>query len=162
MTLSEWQNLRRDQVKTKVWIAAAGFAVFLVAIILISRDPDIPDVKFLSTDAHFLVGGERITLPFVAVRRIEELGDFGDPLYGYHDSSRQFASDAYKTRFLGFAANRVAPMEVAFLGISLDAYQYYGEHIASVEICPLLTRRWSRHVCQTERPGILKHAQRWS
>lgn len=143
-------------MKTITWIAISIISVMLLAVIW-THDPDQPDAGFLATDAYFLIGGEPVTLPFVAVNRITMPQGNTNPLPRFRSDARYFETKDYKSKFLELASNPTIPMQVAIIDVFYGVYGTYGEYSASGAICGLLTREWAKQICNNERAGILAH-----
>lgn len=117
-----------------------------VSACLDERDPPPPDVPFLSSDAYFSIGGHSITVPMVALRGPDYVFTLNreKPVKSRKDILKEQASDPGH------------PMPVDSLGLAIRQYQYTGEHGASLQICPRLTRLWAQLVCRGQHKGVLK------
>lgn len=137
-------------------ICASAVILLAGASIWLWPKPDEPDPSFLATDAFFQIGGESITLPFVAVRSPRSLDSFADSLDEFRREGRHF-SEAYKRRFRQVATDPANPMKLASVDVLVFPYKYYGQHVRSTAICALLQRAWAQQVCVGSRPGLLKY-----
>lgn len=111
-----------------------------------SEAPPAPDVQFLASDAYFVVGGQRIVIPAVALR---------GPGHTF-DLSRSRPETSLKDRLRRDAGDPGNPMKMDKLDLLIRQYQYTGEHLASLNICPQLKRAWSQSLCGGQHRGLLK------
>ena len=125
-------------------IAAAVLS--LLSVTECSESPSPPDVQFLSSDYHFTVGGQHIVIPAVAIRGPDHVFDLG----------RRKPEKSLKERLKLEASDPSNPMRMDKLDLIIREYQYTGEHVASRNICPLLTRKWSQSLCRGQHRGLLK------
>jgi hypothetical protein len=112
-----------------------------------SDEPPPPDVPFLSTDAYFSIGGHTITVPMVALRGP------GHVFTLHYEKPAKSRKEILKEQ----ATDPNHPMPVDSLDLAIQQYQYTGEHAASVQICPRLTRLWAQLVCRGRHKGVLKN-----
>jgi hypothetical protein len=147
----------KSVVESRARVGFIGILIFALVVVIamplkLGIDRRTPDVEFLSTDAYFKIGGETVTLPFVAVRDVSNPGDDrNDALYGFRNTR-----DIFQRKMLELAGDQAMPKRAGSVEIIISAYQYYGELAASSSICPRLTREWSRRICRNERLGVLK------
>jgi hypothetical protein len=111
-----------------------------------SDSPSPPDVQFLASDTHFMVGGQHIVIPAVALR---------GPGHTF-DLNRSRPEMSLKERLKRDATDPGNPMKTDKLDLAIRQYQYTGEHLASLGICPLLKRTWSQSLCRGQHRGLLK------
>jgi hypothetical protein len=128
-------------------------ALFLSALTLggcgDAREP--PDVAFLAADAHLLVGGEKLILPFVAISQVSGPLAYQNDAYFERGSGQDIKDQVWQ-----MAGHPEKPLLASSVGVTIRLYGSTGETSKSQAICPLLQRQWSRHVCQGERPGVLR------
>jgi hypothetical protein len=136
--------LRRCFVVLIFGLLFVYFVGAIVAIYLAVADtPKPPDVRFLASDAHFMIAGQSLTIPVVALRRPGHVFDLGRKQSTGFREQIQEASDP---------AN---PKPVQTINLSIRRYQRISEQSGSPDICPLLTRRWSEAVCRGKQTGLL-------
>jgi hypothetical protein len=121
-------------------------AVAAALSILCVTECSRPDVQFLAQDFHFAVGGQHIVLPAVAMRGADHIFDLG----------ARKPEKSLKERLKLEASDPSDPMRMDKLDLIVREYQYTGESLASLEICPLLTRSWSQLLCRGQHRGVLK------
>jgi hypothetical protein len=132
-------------VATKAIVQRAAIVILLVqSSASASEERSAPDVPFLTSDAHFSIGGHHVVLPIVALRGPDHVFSLG-----HKEPSHM--KETLKTK----ASDPTNPMPVDSLNLSMRQYQYTGERIESLEICPLLTRLWAQRLCRGEHDGIL-------
>lgn len=141
-----------------VWIVALFLFAPIIVLLGVVQVIDLfyeaarrPDVDFLSTDAHFVVGETRIALPFVAVGHFHS-PDQPNPLHGLDYDPR-----ARREKSFELAGDAAMPFSASRLQVFVQHYGSHGEYLESADICPRLTREWSRHVCRGDRLGVLDH-----
>ncbi|ACF01516.1 conserved hypothetical protein [Rhodopseudomonas palustris TIE-1] len=105
--------------------------------------PTPPDVSFLASDAHFMVGGQHLIVPAVALSRFHCVECL--------EPHRLEKSKAY----LQEASDPAKPMPARILDVSILRYRDITERSSTPDICPLLTRQWSKAVCRGQTKGIL-------
>jgi hypothetical protein len=128
-------------------LTRAVAAVVLSAISLTGcSDSRSPDVPFLASDTHFVVGGQHIVIPAVALR---------GPGHTF-DLNRQRPEKSLKETVKLEASDPASPMKMDKLDLMIREYQYAGEHLASLDICPRLKRAWSQSLCRGQHRGVLK------
>jgi hypothetical protein len=106
-----------------------------------------PDVQFLASNVYFIVGGQNITIPVVAIRGPDHTFDLGGRPKPQKSLRQTLESEASDPR---------NPMKRDSLDLSVRQYQYAYEHLESTKICALLTRTWSQAVCRGEHRGLLR------
>jgi len=106
--------------------------------------PSPPDVAFLASDVHFGIGGQHIVLPAVAIRR-------PDYVFKITGGRSENLKEGLQTK----ASNPAEPMKMEKVDLLIRQYQYTGEHVASLGICPLLKRKWSQTLCRGQHRGLL-------
>jgi hypothetical protein len=109
-----------------------------------SESPSPPDVPFLASDAHFVIGGQHIVIPVVAMRQ-------PDHIFNLAGGRSENMKEELQTR----ASDPTEPMKTEKIDLLIRQYQYTGEHVASVGICPLLKRTWSQTLCRGQHRGLL-------
>jgi hypothetical protein len=105
-----------------------------------------PDVKFLASDLQFKVGDEHIVVPAVALR---------GPDHSFDLSGRK-PERSLKETLKSEAGDPKNPMKMDKLDLIVREYQFTGEWAASIAICPLLKRNWSRALCLGQHRGLLR------
>lgn len=105
-----------------------------------------PDVQFLAQDFHFAVGEQHIVLPAVAMRGPDHVFDLG---------ARKLEK-SLKERLQSEASDPNNPMRMDKLDLIIMQYRYTGDRLASLKICPLLSRSWSQSLCRGQHSGVLK------
>jgi len=119
-------------------------ALLLLGFAFPGCSPSPPDVPFLASDAHFMIGGQHIVIPVVAIRQ---------PDHTFNLASGR--SRSIKEQLRTEASDPTEPMKMEKIDLSIRPYQYAGEHSASVGICPLLKRNWSQTLCRAQHQGLL-------
>jgi hypothetical protein len=125
-------------------VAAVIFTT--LSVTACSDAPATPDVQFLASDLYFVVGGHRITVPAVALR---------GPGHTF-DLNRQRPEKSLKETLKVEASDPDHPMTMDKLDLVIRQYQYTGESLASLDICPRLKRTWSQMQCLGKQRGLLK------
>ncbi|MDO9413828.1 MAG: hypothetical protein Q7T81_14770 [Pseudolabrys sp.] len=118
----------------------------MLSIAACSDSPATPDVQFFASNLHFVVGGHRITVPAVALRGPGHIFDLnrGRPEKSLQETLKLEASD------------QDHPVAMDKLDLVIRQYQYTGESLASLYICPRLNRMWSQVQCRGKQRGLLK------
>jgi len=106
-----------------------------------------PDVQFLASNVYFIVGGQDITIPVVAIR---------GPDHTFNLGGRPKPKKSLRQTLESEASDPRNPMKKDSLDLSVRQYQYAYEHLESTKICALLTRTWSQAVCRGEHRGLLR------
>jgi hypothetical protein len=119
-------------------------ALWMLGFALPGCSPSPTEVPFLTSDAHFMIGGQHIVIPVVAIRQ---------PEHTFSLASRR--SRGIKEELRTEASDPTEPMKMEKIDLSIRPYQYAGEHSASVGICPLLQRNWSQTLCRGQHQGLL-------
>lgn len=133
----------------KLRISTLGALVTtLLAVSACSEEskPPKPDIPFLTSDSHFLIGGQHITVPMIALRGPEHV--FALSREKPAKSSNEILSEQ--------ATDPNSPMPVGNLNLLIHQYEMRDQHGASAEICPPLTRLWAQVVCRGQQKGVLK------
>jgi hypothetical protein len=128
----------------RVVVAAAALSVFGLVLLGHSDSPSPPDVRYLASDAHFMIGGQHIVIPVVAIRQ---------PDHAFTLASGR--SEGVKDKLQTKASDPTEPMKIEKIDLLIRQYKYTGEHIASLGICPLLKRKWSETLCRGQHQGLL-------
>jgi hypothetical protein len=123
-------------------LAAAALSLLCLTACSDSRSPG---VQFLASDIHFMIGGQHIVIPAVAMRGADHSFDL---------SGRKPEKSLKETLKLE-ASDPSHPMKTDSLDLLIREYQYTGEHMDSEKICPLLTRKWSQTLCRGQHRGVL-------
>jgi hypothetical protein len=125
-------------------ILATALSVLGCVMAGCSDSPQPPDVPFLASDMHFIVGGQKLVIPAVAMR---------GPDHTF--SLTRERSESFKDTLQAKAREPAEPMKLDKLDLSIREYRYTGEQLAALEICELLKRKWSNALCRGEHRGIL-------
>lgn len=104
------------------------------------------DIKFLASDLYFSIGGQPIVIPAVALRGPDHTFDL----------SNRRPERSLKEILASEARDPSKPMKRDKLELAIRQYQYTGERLDAVKICPLLRRRWSQTLCRGEHRGLLR------
>lgn len=123
-------------------VVAIGLSVLGLA--LPGCSPSQPDVAFLASDVHFGIGGQHIVLPAVAMRQ---------PDYVFKLTGGR--SENVKEELQIKGSDPAEPMKMEKADLLIRQYQYTGEQLASLGICPLLKRKWSQTLCRGQHQGLL-------
>lgn len=126
-------------------VAAGTLLMLSAATMGCSESPARPDVQFLASDVHFMVGSHHIVIPAVAMRGP------GQVFYLARRKPEKNLKETLKSE----ASDPNDPMKMDKVGLLIRQYQYAGEHIASVGICPLLQRKWADALCRGQHRGLL-------
>jgi hypothetical protein len=121
-------------------VVAAGLSILYLA------GCSGPDVQFLSSDFHFMIGGQHIVIPAIAMRGPDHVFDLNP----------RKPEKSLKERLKLEASDPGNPMRMDKLDLIVREYQYAGEYLASLNICPLLARKWSQSLCSGQHRGFLK------
>jgi hypothetical protein len=103
------------------------------------------DVPFLASDAHFLIAGQHLVIPVVAMRQ-------ADHIFTLNNGER---SESVKEKLQTKASDQNKPMKVDKIDLLISQYKYTGEQAASLGICTLLKRKWSETLCRGQHRGLL-------
>jgi hypothetical protein len=125
-------------------VVAAALSVLGLALPVHSEAPSPPDVPFLASDAHFVIGGQHIVIPMVAMRQPDHVFNLAGG-----------RSENMKEGLRAKASDPTEPMKMEKINLLIRQYQYTGQHVASVGICPLLKRAWSQTLCRGQHQGLL-------
>lgn len=131
--------------KISLAFAAGTLAMLSAATMGRSESSAPPDLPFLASDAHFMLGGHHIVIPAVAMRGPGHVFDL----------ARREPEKNLKERLKSQASDPSDPMKMDKVGLLIRQYQYTGEHIASAGICPLLQRKWAEALCRGQHRGLL-------
>jgi hypothetical protein len=121
-------------------------ALWVLGLALPGCSPSSPDVPFLASDAHFMIGGQHIVIPVVAMRQ-------PDHIFNLTRTPSANVKEELETK----ASDPTDPMKMEKIDLLIRQYQYTGEHLASLGICPLLKRKWSQTLCRGQHQGLLSH-----
>jgi hypothetical protein len=108
---------------------------------------DLPDVAYLATNGHFIVGDRLIVVPFVAVESV----------MAWESSELSQLSPDDHERLLELAGNSTKPLKVRKMRLQFSSYGTFGEFGISKKICPLLSVEWAISLCYGKKPGELKN-----
>lgn len=112
-------------------IVVVAILVFFLALWgLRSGEPPRPDVPWLASNAYFKVAGQPVVIPVVAVAQPGSTFSLGGGRSG------RFISEVS-------GIDPEHPRLRDQLSVSIREYNYRGEWVDAVEICPLLKRKWS-------------------
>jgi len=122
-----------------------SFVVLALSVAGCSDKPRAPDVEFLASDLHFRIGGHHLVIPAVAMRGPGHVFDLGAsrPEKSLKETLKEKAQDPNN------------PMPMDKLALLITRYQTTGEHLDSLKICPLLSRKWSQALCTGKEGGLL-------
>jgi hypothetical protein len=123
-------------------VVATGLSVLGLA--LPGCSPSQPNVAFLALDVHIGIGGQHIVLPAVAMRQ---------PDYVFKITGGR--SENVKEELQIKGSDPAEPMKMEKVDLLIRQYQYTGEQLASLGICPLLKRQWSQTLCRGQHQGLL-------
>ena len=142
----------RNNMMRITW-SIVGIAIVAGTLMLLGRliapdarysGPTDADMIALAKDAHVVVGDVSLVLPFVALSDQASMGTF----FSLH---RDKAREEWKKRRDEFRAAASSPSSAPVLNLislSIDTYGWDDFHSeASLNICDLLTQRWSRAIC---------------
>lgn len=116
-------------------------------------DRDVPDPVFLAQDLLFGIGEVVISVPAVAVGEVRIPPKHTNPLPSYRLNprlgwrGREFPTKAFKVALLDLGGASEPSDKISRIQISLGVYGSYGERSLSKEICPRLTKEWSKKAC---------------
>src|SRR4051812_13514970 len=119
--------------------AVKALAATILLLSLAGCSGPAPEVEFLASDAFFTIADQRVVVPFVALSSVSPLPDGGAP------GPDVALTDA---RIKAIAGRPDAAAPAAAVTITIREYQFYGEHAASLAICPRLSRKWSQYMCR--------------
>jgi hypothetical protein len=128
----------------KILRVVVTIGLSVLGLALPGCSPSQPDLAFLASDLHFGIGGRHIVLPAVAIRQ---------PEYVFKITGGQ--SENVKERLHTKASDPAEPMKIEKVELLIRQYQYTGEQVASLGICPLLKRKWSQTLCRGQHRGLL-------
>jgi hypothetical protein len=126
---------------------SAAAVVSMLCLATCSVSSSALDVKFLASDIYFMIGGQNITIPAIAVRGPDHTFDLGA-----HARSKRSLKATLKSE----ASDPAHPMKVDSLDLIVREYQLSGERLDASEMCPLLMRHWAQAVCRGEHRGLLR------
>ena len=121
-------------------VVAAGLSVLGLA----GCSPSQPDVALLASDVHFGIGGQHIVLPAVAIRQ-------PDHVFKITGGRPENVKEELQIK----GSDPAEPMKMEKVDLLIRQYQYTGEQVASLGICPLLKRKWSQTLCRGQHQGLL-------
>lgn len=101
------------------------------------------DIQFLASNLHFTIGGHYVEVPVIDV-------DAPDLTFDLHDDSSAASRNLHPEEALD--AGKPAPAD----SLSLRIRPYKADYSVLREVCPLLTRKWSRAVCLSEHGSLLR------
>jgi hypothetical protein len=127
-----------------IFRVVVAVALWVLGLALPGCLPSPPDVPFLASDAHFTIGGQHIIVPVVAMRQ-------PDHTFNLVSGRSRGIKEELQTK----ASDPAEPMKMEKINLLIRQYQYTGEHVASVGICPLLKRKWSETLCRGQQQGLL-------
>jgi hypothetical protein len=127
-------------------LAMLLLALFVVSACSEENNPPKPDIPFLTSDGHFLVGGQHIVVPMIALRGPEHVFALS------REKPAKTSKEVLKER----ATDPRSPMLADSLSLLVHQYEMRDQHGASTEICPSLTRLWAQVVCRGQQKGVLK------
>lgn len=108
------------------------------------------NVQHLATDVHVTIAGHALVLPFIALEHYARRGQ-SFSLDRKGDAKR--ASDA-ANQLLRDAADPRSPLAFDRLSVAVDTYGWNDFDMRQRRMCPLLTREWSRSVCDNPWAAI--------
>jgi hypothetical protein len=123
---------------------ALGAAV--LSILCATMCSRAPDVQFLASDIYFMIGGQFVTIPAIAIRGPDHTFDLG---------GRPRPEKSLKEKLKSEASDPRNPTKMDHLNLSVRQYRYAYERLEMTNICALLTRKWSQAVCRGEHLGLL-------
>ena len=124
-------------------VFAIGAVTSLYFVLAPPEAPTPPDVSFLTSDAHFMVGGQHLIMPVVALSSFHCVECLEPHRLKFSKEYLQDAGDPAK------------PKRVPRLDVSIVRYRNITEQSFAPDICPLLTRQWSKAVCSGQITGVL-------
>ncbi|WP_022722691.1 hypothetical protein [Rhodopseudomonas sp. B29] len=126
-----------------VSVFAIGAVTSLYFALAPPEAPTPPDVSFLASDAHFMIRGQHLIMPVVALSSFHCV----ECLEPHRlKSSKEHLQDA---------GDPAKPKLVRRLDVSIVRYRNIVEQSSTPDICSLLTRQWSKAVCSGQTKGIL-------
>ena len=130
-----------------VSVPAAVLLIQLAAYMDWRHHHDIPrpDVPLLTTDAHFMIDGQHITVPMIALRGPGHV-------FTLH---RDKPAKSRKQILQEQATDPSNPMPADSLDFQIEQYQSRDRYGASTEICQPMKRRWAQVVCRGEQKDVL-------
>jgi hypothetical protein len=108
-----------------------------------------PDIELLASDAHLIVGSQRLIIPFVAIAGSSQAFSLSNK-----------TPDSLRMSIAKQASDPTKPFPLKRLRLNIEQYQYHGEHSAFSGICPRLTRLWWRKVCEGEGDDVARYLPR--
>lgn len=145
-TLALAGEVRRANSPMKYLTCTITAVLSMLNVAACSDSPATPDVQYLASDLHLMVGGHRITVPAVALRGLGHTFDL----------NRQRPEKSLKETLKLAASDPDHPMTMDKLDLVIRQYQYTDESLASLDICPRLKRTWSQVQCRGQQRGLLK------
>ncbi|MBR0869864.1 hypothetical protein JQ633_05815 [Bradyrhizobium tropiciagri] len=130
-------------MKQLLYMAIGAVILALLASFAGFGDQGASRAQHFASDRYFVIGGQHITVPVVALRGPGHVFNLGA-----HATERTNASEVSPDSYHPVQANK--------LDLIIREYQYTGEMLASTAICPLLKRTWSQTICQGPRRGLLR------
>ena len=124
---------------------AGALLLILLAACEEHNNPPSPDIPFLTSDGHFMIGGHVITVPMIALRGPDHVFTL----------SREEPAKSRKQILMEQASDPHDPMPVDSLALLIHQYEMRDQHGASKEICPPMTRAWAQVVCRGRHKGVL-------
>lgn len=129
-----------------------SFVVLALCVAGCSDKPPAPDVEFLASDFYVSIGGHHLVIPAVAMNRPEREHVF--------DAAGQRLKQNLKETLKAEARDPEKPMPMDRLRLHIAQYNTTGEHLDSLKICALLSRKWSQALCTGQQGGLLSSLPR--
>ena len=108
------------------------------------------DIAQLTLDTHILIGGERISLPFVA------LNDYAYRKLSFslnHERDNEHAQSQVKAFSKQVVRWKTAPT-LESISVRLSTYGWSDTASNAKEICPRLSRQWAKAICNNPWAAI--------
>ncbi|ANM03247.1 hypothetical protein AMC78_CH01110 [Rhizobium phaseoli] len=115
------------------------------------KRPTDADIAFLASDAHVIVGGVPLIMPFVALTGFAE-----KPSFSVSEEKDHQAAKERRERFGKAAGSRAPAPSFDNLEIRVRAYGWNDFDTSFKRICTHLTRQWSQSVCNDPASPLLR------
>jgi hypothetical protein len=115
-----------------------------------SGKPQAPDVHRLASDVHVEIAGQAITLPWIA------LADYAytTPSFSLNRSDDRQQESEQRESFRAATSNAITAPSLDSLNLTVRTYGWNDSDMRQRAMCPLLTKQWSRSVCDNPWAAI--------
>lgn len=102
-----------------------------------------PDVRLLASDVHVKIAGQPITLPWIALENYA----YTPQSFSLDRGGDRKREDEQRAAFRAATADSATAPELDNLSVVVRTYGWNDSDMRQRAMCPLLTKQWSRSVC---------------